>query len=94
MNRYRKGADAERKIVNQFRKKDCIAFRSAGSHSIVDVVVIDYINHEIKLIQSKKGKKPISKKQKDAIIDAGQILTGNFNVEFQLWESLTKRERD
>ena len=38
---YQKGADRERKIVNRAREKGHIAFRSAGSHSPIDVCIID-----------------------------------------------------
>jgi Holliday junction resolvase len=65
MNRYKKGADFERKIVNAFRKMGCTALRSAGSHSPVDIVVIQ--DKEILLIQCKKGKlsKPAKEKAKN-----------------------------
>lgn len=50
---YRKGADKERRIVNRARAKGNLALRSAGSHSPIDVVIVDYVNKVIKLVQSK-----------------------------------------
>ena len=54
---YRRGADKERRIVNEARKNGCIAFRSAGSHSPIDVCLVDHKNRVIKLIQCKSSKK-------------------------------------
>lgn len=50
---YIKGVRKERQIVNDARTCGLIAFRSAGSFGIIDVVVIDVKKKEIKLIQSK-----------------------------------------
>ena len=83
LTNYRRGTDKERRIVNKFRARDCIALRSAGSHSIIDVVVIDYMNHEIKLIQSKLGY--LSKRKKKEILDQGNALNGAYQVNFELW---------
>jgi len=57
---YRKGADFERDIVNEAREKGLISFRSAGSHSPIDVCIIDPKRHTIRFIQAKAGKKPTS----------------------------------
>lgn len=54
-SKYRKGVAYERKIVNAARIEGKIAFRSAGSHSPIDVCVIDILNKEIKFIQCKTG---------------------------------------
>lgn len=81
---YRKGANKERKIVNEFRAKDCVAFRSAGSHSPIDVCVIDSKNKIIKLIQAKMGY--VSPKERGEILDQGKELDGTYDVKFQLWE--------
>ena len=53
---YLKGVRFERKLVNEARNKGLIAFRSAGSHSPIDVVIIDTIKGYIELIQCKKAK--------------------------------------
>ena len=55
---YRKGAVFEREIVNLARSKGNLAFRTAGSHSPIDVVIISQKNKTITLIQAKAGKLP------------------------------------
>jgi Holliday junction resolvase len=50
---YIKGVKKERAIVNEARDKGLIAFRSAGSHSPIDVCVIDKMNRTIMFIQCK-----------------------------------------
>jgi len=83
---YRKGADKERRIVNKARERGCLAFRSAGSHTIVDVCVINPILKKIWLIQSKlRGKQNLSGKEIDRIIEKGKILDGTYEVVFSLW---------
>ena len=70
---YVKGVKKERAIVNQARAEGKIAFRSAGSHSPVDVVIIDYFSKTIKLIQCKPDnfshKKVIALETRYASID-------------------------
>ena len=53
---YENGVRFERKVVNKARDLGLIAFRSAGSHSPFDVVIIDKSNRIINLIQCKKAK--------------------------------------
>ena len=50
---YKKGYAFERSIVESYRKIGWVAFRSAGSHSPIDVVVINPKNVEVILIQCK-----------------------------------------
>jgi Holliday junction resolvase len=50
---YLKGVRKERKIVNQARDEGLIAFRSAGSHSPIDVVIINKVTKTIRFIQCK-----------------------------------------
>jgi len=50
---YIKGVKKERKFVNKAREKGQISFRSAGSHSPIDVIIIDKKNRLIKFIQCK-----------------------------------------
>jgi Holliday junction resolvase len=64
LTRYRKGADKERRIVNKAREAGYLAFRSAGSHSPIDVFILNPTAHHIYLIQSKSSKMPESQKQK------------------------------
>lgn len=51
--KYIKGVRFEREVVNNARKRGDIAFRSAGSHSPIDVVVIDEQVKTIYFIQCK-----------------------------------------
>ena len=88
---YQRGADKERRILNAFRKKGCIALRSAGSHSIIDVVVIDPYTFNIKLIQAKTSTRgthetKLSEKARQKIIDFGSKLDGLYHVRFELWD--------
>jgi len=50
---YRKGYMKERKIVNTARAKGHVSFRSAGSHSPIDVIIIDDKKQLIWLVQAK-----------------------------------------
>ena len=59
---YIKGVRFERKIVNDAKRYGLIAFRSAGSHSPIDVITIDKDNKEIVLFQC-KAKSYLSKKE-------------------------------
>ena len=77
---YIKGIKKERKFVNEARAKGWISFRSAGSHSPIDVVSIDTEFKVINLIQSKpdfwneKQRKNLEEKNKD--------LNGIYKVTF------------
>jgi len=55
MTNYQRGYEIERKIVNEHRKMGCVAFRSAGSHSPIDVVYVDKFG--VHLLQVKRVKK-------------------------------------
>jgi Holliday junction resolvase len=83
---YRRGTDKERRIVNNAKKRGCTALRSAGSHSIIDVVVINPFTKEIKLIQSKLLKKLMSENARQKILDEGNQLNGTYQVQFELWD--------
>ena len=80
---YKNGAEKERRIMNKFREQGCIAFRSAGSHSPIDVCVINPIIKEILLIQSKLGYLSIPEKAR--ILSEGEKLNGDYRVKFELW---------
>ena len=58
---YIKGVRLERLIVNEAKGTDVIAFRSAGSRSAIDVVIIDIANSNITFVQCKTG--ALSKKK-------------------------------
>jgi Holliday junction resolvase len=77
---YVKGRRKEYQIVNRHKALGHIAFRSAGSHSIVDVTAIDTKNRIIHFIQSKVGK--ISAREKDEYLS--QIPKGTYKVEMTL----------
>lgn len=64
LNRYRKGYEKERRIVNNLKKEGWLAFRSAGSHSPIDVFALNPLTFEIKLIQSKSDKASESYKKR------------------------------
>lgn len=53
---YQKGVRLERKIVNSAKDLGLIAFRSAGSHSKIDVCIINPILKQVRFIQSKAKK--------------------------------------
>lgn len=82
MNLYRKGAQKERDIVNACREKGLIAFRSAGSHSPIDVCAIDREKHRIYFIQSKSDNMPESQKKKieEKFLDLNDMFEVSFEV--------------
>lgn len=82
---YRKGADRERKIVNEFKDQGWISFRSAGSHSPIDVVAINPSFGVIKLIQMKTGKS-YSKKFKEKLQSSLQYIDGTYEVFVEVQE--------
>lgn len=87
---YQKGADKERRIINHFKKNGCLAFRSAGSHSIIDVVVVEPNSKVIRLIQAKTTtkaghKSKLYKPEKERILNEGNKLNGTYEVRFELW---------
>lgn len=75
---YQRGARKERAIVNRHRELGRLAFRSAGSHSPVDVFVLDPVSKTIFLIQSKP--KTMSDNAKQKIYNKLQQYTGTFVV--------------
>lgn len=79
---YIKGRRKEYKIVNQCKEKGFIAFRSAGSHSPVDVVAINPGTKQIRLIQAKPDS--MNDHQKQKIRDSNKDLNGYFEVKFSV----------
>ena len=77
---YVKGRRKEYKIVHRHKALGHIAFRSAGSHSPVDVTAIDTENKIIYFIQSKDGK--ISKRETEEYLS--QIPNGTYKVVMSL----------
>ena len=62
---YIKGIRFERKLVNEAKEDGYTAFRTAGSHSPIDVCIIDEILKEIRFIQCKHTKRKQIKLKKD-----------------------------
>lgn len=79
---YIKGIRKERKLVNQAKTLGMLAFRSAGSHSPIDVCCIDKLRHEIHFIQSKPDN--MSEKSKQALYEPLKWLNGDFKVFFEV----------
>ena len=52
---YLRGYSKEREVVNEFRKKGFVAYRSAGSHSIIDVTI--HFPEYVLVLQLKRVKK-------------------------------------
>lgn len=61
--RYRKGYTFELKVKKYFMSQGCHVFRTAGSHSVADLVGFDTETHEAFLIQCKAGLGIISKQE-------------------------------
>lgn len=76
---YNKGRKQEYKIVWDLRSRGWLAFRSAGSHSPVDVVAINPEKKEILLIQSKMG---AGERRKELLANSNIELNGSFKVKF------------
>ena len=80
---YRRGAYKEMKVVHEERAKGNISYRSAGSHSPVDVTVIDRKKKHIYLLQMKSKKMSQSAVQK-LLMDFGLLNTEGWHVEFRV----------
>lgn len=78
---YINGASRERRIVNKLKAKGLLANRSAGSHSIWDLVAVDRISKKIYFIQSKP--KSMSNRAKDKINKKNNFLNDEFMCSFQ-----------
>lgn len=85
MTNYSRGYEIERKIVNDQRNNGCVAFRSAGSHSPIDVVYIDKFG--VHLLQVKRVKKYHHGMFKKEIreLEAVQVPQNCFK-ELRVWE--------
>lgn len=79
---YIKGVRKERQIVNEARANGLISFRSAGSHSPIDVVTIDLMQRKIKFIQCKPDN--MSSNKKFLLEQEMKELHGNFEVDFEV----------
>jgi Holliday junction resolvase len=82
INLYAKGARKERSIVNYERESGNIAFRSAGSHSPIDVCIINKAEKLIRFVQCKSDNMPDSQKKK--LIEEQIDLPGDYKVSFEV----------
>jgi len=81
-NNYVKGRYKEYKIVHKEKALGRLAFRSAGSHSPIDVISIDTENKVIRLIQSKPDDYSELNIRRLKIIN--HKLNGTFKVIFEV----------
>ena len=79
---YEKGVRFERKIVNEARREGNIAFRSAGSHSPIDVCII---NKESKTIYFYQCKNTISSQKK--LKESFNNIEDNYKVIWKVLEN-------
>jgi len=79
---YIKGRKKEYKIVNDEKSKGRISFRSAGSHSPIDIVSIDPEGKKIKFIQSKPDN--WTEKQINCLIEKNKFFNGTYEVIFSV----------
>lgn len=69
-------------LVNQARKGGKVAFRSAGSHSPIDVTIIDLDANLIRFVQCKPDN--ISAAKKASLEAALSHLNGFFSCSFEV----------
>ena len=79
---YEKGRRKEYKIVHAEKDKGRIAFRSAGSHSPIDVVSIDVKNRKIFLIQSKPDS--WTEHQIMKLLNENEFFSGRYDARFEV----------
>lgn len=80
--RYGKGRDQEYKIMKKLREQGYIAFRSAGSHGMFDVIGIHTGKKIIQMIQSKPT--GFSKPEIQRLKDEAKEVAGVYMVAFRL----------
>lgn len=79
---YIQGVRKERKIMNEARAEGLISFRSAGSHSPIDVCIINRNKRVIRFIQCKPSH--YTEKQKQKLIDEMKGLENAYIVTFEV----------
>jgi Holliday junction resolvase len=89
---YQKGVRFEREIVNLARKNNLIAFRSAGSHSPIDVTIIDPIARKIWFYQAKKQKR--SQKALKSKFKVFENLSDEYFTKFNLVTNIKEIKED
>jgi Holliday junction resolvase len=79
MTNYQNGANRERRVVNSLKEQGFdLVFRSAGSHSPVDLFALDIKTKQIWLIQCKP--KSLSSNGKNKIEDSIRQFEGCYSV--------------
>jgi Holliday junction resolvase len=79
---YRKGRRKEYAIVKDLKEQGFLAFRSAGSHSPIDICAINSKTREIFLIQSKAG--VFRESEKMRLYAENDHLNGFYRVSFKV----------
>lgn len=80
---YQRGADKERRLLNKWKEKEgVIGFRSAGSHSPIDLCIIDKVERRIHFLQAKPKSFSDNKRQK--LLDELDFLKGEWIVDFDV----------
>ena len=79
---YNKGRKFEYQVAKEYRAMGYISFRTAGSHSPVDVIAIHPKKKKMFLVQCKHGK--IYKPEIARILADTKQLNGTFEVDFIL----------
>lgn len=79
---YINGRQHEYRVLREAKARGCIALRSAGSHSPVDVVIIDTFNRKITLVQCKPASMP--DRQMREIEEQYKELNGSFEVVYEV----------
>ena len=78
---YGKGKKKEYKVMQQAVLEGNYPVRSAGSHGIFDVIVIDHIHKRIELIQVKSGDY-FTDKDREKLLKQYSFFNGTYEVEF------------
>ena len=80
---YQRGRAKEYRLVNKLKKNGCdIAFRSAGSHSPIDLLGISKDKKEVVFVQSKPKKMSANAKRK--LEKELEWLNGKFKCKFSV----------
>ena len=77
---YLRGRRKEYRFIHEAKEKGFIALRSSGSHSPIDVVIIDEKEKKIALVQCKPDNFPKNKKK--LLEEAYVGLNGDYKVNF------------
>ena len=78
---YSKGKKKEYRLMQKAVLEGNYPVRSAGSHGIFDVIVINHINREIELIQVKSGDY-FTDKDRQKLLDQYGYFNGTYKVTF------------